>query len=699
ACPGLDPITDVIICNSSSYTLPPIQGTDLTGNEAYYTETNGEGTRYEAGDAFPVSNTTVFVYDAVQGPQATNSETVANFLLNGNVSDASGNNTPTIGPSFLPTFTTDAVEGGQAGNFAGTGQITWQGYPGSPTMPFAERTITMSIKTSSVAGIQVLYEEGNQNNGFALRINNGILQVGVANGGTQFSADGPITLQTDTWYEVYGVFDNGVLTAYIDGVAGTPTTASFGTLVADAGILGRSAVAVSLDNYAFSGGANNRRYNGLIDNIRILTIAESPEVICFDEQSFEIIVPQLDLVPTVACANGTDFTVSVVVDWSNVDFANEDISLSVGGQTRTVTVSAADGMSTEMFTFTEPASGIPVNAAFTNTPDCSAAASIDLVACTPDCPGTAGTIGGNVFNDFDNNGADAGAGEVGQSNVRVEVYDCDGMLVCDTWTNADGNWSCDGLTNGEEYRVEFATPLQDYLVPSFAGTDNGTNTQLITAPSCLVNYGVVDPAFYCQEMPRLITTCFVNGNTQSSVDALVTFAYNSVGISLTGITNLAGNDQIGTMAGVAYARKTQQVYMGAFLKRHVGLLEGLPGNPLGRIMVKDMNGANATSTGGVTQFINLEDYGANVGTIPTNADRDLAGRFDPSHDDEAYTKIGKVGIGDVEISADERFLYAVSLNDKQLFTIEIDADNDPTTAPAPGDVTSVTIPRSRLCRW
>jgi len=119
------------------------------------------------------------------------------------------------------------------------------------------------------------------------------------------------------------------------------------------------------------------------------------------------------------------------------------------------------------------------------------------LVCTPDCVDGPGVIGGNVFNDLDNNGADAGAGEAGQAEVLVQIYDCDGMLVCEVFTNADGNWSCDGLTDTEEYRVEFSTPNQDNLQPSFAGVDNGSDVQFVTAPSCVVNYGVLDDNVFC----------------------------------------------------------------------------------------------------------------------------------------------------------------------------------------------------------
>ena len=46
--PSIDPINDVVGCQS--ITLPPIIGTNLSGNEKYYTGINGSGTSFLAGD-------------------------------------------------------------------------------------------------------------------------------------------------------------------------------------------------------------------------------------------------------------------------------------------------------------------------------------------------------------------------------------------------------------------------------------------------------------------------------------------------------------------------------------------------------------------------------------------------------------------------------------------------------------------------
>lgn len=57
---SLDPINDASACNT--YILPSISGTNLTGNQAYFTGPNGTGTQYNSGDAI-TTTTTLYAYD------------------------------------------------------------------------------------------------------------------------------------------------------------------------------------------------------------------------------------------------------------------------------------------------------------------------------------------------------------------------------------------------------------------------------------------------------------------------------------------------------------------------------------------------------------------------------------------------------------------------------------------------------------
>lgn len=62
--PDLNPIADVTTC--SSYTLPAISGTSMSGNQRYYTGPGGTGTAYNAG-ANINSSQTLYAYDGAAG--------------------------------------------------------------------------------------------------------------------------------------------------------------------------------------------------------------------------------------------------------------------------------------------------------------------------------------------------------------------------------------------------------------------------------------------------------------------------------------------------------------------------------------------------------------------------------------------------------------------------------------------------------
>jgi gliding motility-associated-like protein len=81
--PAIDPINDIDIC--SEFELPDILGTDLSGNEAYYTLQDGGGRSFTAGEIIRFSDfvtypVTIFIYDSSGGTADCKDET--SFQLN-----------------------------------------------------------------------------------------------------------------------------------------------------------------------------------------------------------------------------------------------------------------------------------------------------------------------------------------------------------------------------------------------------------------------------------------------------------------------------------------------------------------------------------------------------------------------------------------------------------------------------------------
>ncbi len=71
--PTVNDIADVVMCDVINYTLPTITGTNLSGNEAYYSANNGLGIKFNAGDTISTS-TTLFIFDSTTTTPSCKSE-------------------------------------------------------------------------------------------------------------------------------------------------------------------------------------------------------------------------------------------------------------------------------------------------------------------------------------------------------------------------------------------------------------------------------------------------------------------------------------------------------------------------------------------------------------------------------------------------------------------------------------------------
>ncbi|ADV45310.1 SdrD B-like domain-containing protein [Nitratifractor salsuginis] len=289
-------------------------------------------------------------------------------------------------------------------------------------------------------------------------------------------------------------------------------------------------------------------------------------------------------------------------------------------------------------------------------------------------------VSGTVWRDLPLNGSTTNvygvkeANELGVAGVTVTAYP-GGQS---TTTAADGTWS---LPTTGDVRIEFSA-WPDYLEESPSSTVQNSSVRF-ARDGDTVNFALHDQAEYCTVNPDLASVLIINGGLGSNKKSIVTFPYDSEGI-LTGSgttyngTQRATNVDVGSVWGLAYSRTTNKLYSATFLKRHVAL----KGN-LGDIRITDLD-SNTTSL-----FYTIP----NAGDIPSNDERGVnVGDGDPSHDNDVFSDVGKKGLGGIDISPDEKYLYVVNLNDKKLYTIEIDSDNDPTTNPSSSDVSSVAIP-------
>ncbi|NJN54407.1 MAG: hypothetical protein HC804_06435 [Anaerolineae bacterium] len=136
--------------------------------------------------------------------------------------------------------------------------------------------------------------------------------------------------------------------------------------------------------------------------------------------------------------------------------------------------------------------------------------------------------------------------------------------------------------------------------------------------------------------------------------------------------------------GLAHQTQSGVVLGSTYIRR--GTAVG-PANTTGTIY-------KLTGTGAPSLFIDL------TATVSTGANPHPNGvpLFDWVADSATYPLVGKVGLGDLEISDDELTLYTVNLNDRELVIMPLtfDGTGQP-IAPIPAAVSTVTIPVPTDC--
>ncbi|MFG2292817.1 SdrD B-like domain-containing protein [Streptomyces sp. NPDC048603] len=281
-----------------------------------------------------------------------------------------------------------------------------------------------------------------------------------------------------------------------------------------------------------------------------------------------------------------------------------------------------------------------------------------------------GTVRIKVVRDSNTNGRNDAASELGVAGIVVELEDMDGVKVTAV-TGPDGYAVFPPTTTlyGGKYYVRMNLPPNSFLKPSFGAAgglaSEGAIVDVRNGEDAQLTLGVRNPADWCEDNPRLATPCQVAANKSGTVRTTVTFNYRDRGDSNTGnTTTLATRNDTGNTYGLAYHTSQRRIFTGAHAKRHT--VYG-PGGQ-GAIYVTPRAG------GATTLFTTVPNAG-------TTAHQDSV-RFDGPF----VGTVGKESLGDIDISEDNRQLYAVNLNDRRLYTYNATQP----TAVAP--IASVAIP-------
>jgi hypothetical protein len=298
-----------------------------------------------------------------------------------------------------------------------------------------------------------------------------------------------------------------------------------------------------------------------------------------------------------------------------------------------------------------------------------------LFAGVPDQAGAAvfATVSGAVFADTNNNGV-RDLGEIGIPGVTISAFADANAAAGSATTDLNGGYTLQTTVEGP-WRVEVTAAPGGYSPSSSALSTN--STVRFASGDATFNFGMLQRDDYIDPNPLVAVAPMVNGDPLGFADA------GNAGSLFTllptgNVTQRAVSAELGTTWGMAWQRRTDSLYLGSYLRRHAGLGPG----GLGAIYrVVGPTTANPI----VSQFIDVRTLSTptgpiDLGTIASNADRGLLQLKSKSFDAEAFTKVGKVGLGDIDLSPDESTLWAVNLNTRSLIKMNVTAGTAPTTA-------------------
>ncbi len=311
--------------------------------------------------------------------------------------------------------------------------------------------------------------------------------------------------------------------------------------------------------------------------------------------------------------------------------------------------------------------------------------SLDVIIDEPatSATGVASTITGTVYSDYDADGnfdgtqaithddhSNTTTTENGLEGIEVKAYDNLGVEVATTTTDANGEYSFSNPT-GEPLRIEFSN------LPDGYNNTSDTQTFVDGSGNPTVNLGLLADNHYVDSnsSPRLLTTCFVlGGYDQSGEAALVSVLHTNSGADPADKTTEVTLEKVGAVYGLAHSRQTQDIFLGAFQKRHSDV--GADGNDA--IYRVDSNGNVNTLVELDTYFGTTDIAGAYAhGTISANrteSNRPTDLNIDDSEwfaDQAAFAQVTKAGFGDVEISEDGQHLWTINLANRELYKIEV----------------------------
>ncbi|MES2516771.1 MAG: SdrD B-like domain-containing protein [Bacteroidota bacterium] len=298
-------------------------------------------------------------------------------------------------------------------------------------------------------------------------------------------------------------------------------------------------------------------------------------------------------------------------------------------------------------------------------------------------------VSGRVYKDFNVNGTwDSTATylDQGHSGIKVEVFNHNGVSQGSAFTDYFGKYLIPNVSGN--LRVKFTLP--QYYTDGFitsTGQNSQSSIQMVAAPATGIDLGTNSADDYCGDDPSVVVPCYVVGigNTLVPNDGLAIFKYSASGTdhSQIGMPN-ASLSMIGSTWGGAYQKETGTFFMASFMKRHAHF--GVGGT--GAIYMTNNVADPANSS---TQlYLKLTDFGINTGDNPHSIPDYQADVINANGN--PFDEVGKMSLGDLDISSDGKYLYVVNLKERKLHQIFIDNPHKPAGSITAADIKSWNIP-------
>ena len=337
---------------------------------------------------------------------------------------------------------------------------------------------------------------------------------------------------------------------------------------------------------------------------------------------------------------------------------------------------------------------------------------------------TEAQISGTVFRDFNGNGTKE-SGEPLVAGILVKAYDATGAQCGTTQTTnsaAAPNYSLGGCSG--QVRIEFEIPASGCLVANtidftaLNASVYGSSVQFVSSNSTNINFSIHYPGEYVSNSnPHVYTAIHWNGDPSipavGSAAAMKGWPYSNVQKSPVPDKEAIGS-LIGSTYGLAYSRQAQKMFSSAYIKRHVGLgplgaggiylidpssstmgvsnffdidnpsnpllssLSSVPANPSNNTTGTPAYGAGSSyNVSGLT--ITYPSGGLGVVGVNGSGGRSLSSTLTgASNDPAAFDQVGKVGLGDLDISDDGKYLFVTNLYDRKIYRLELDNPTNPT---------------------